>query len=408
MKISGSGKMLSISLASIASGLISYLFVFVGSRVIETTDMSQVLAFWAMSNTLVLAFAIPLDTIAPKFIARPKTSDIEVSFVLHGLAISAVVLFLFILLSILKLHSYFRGYEIVGSLFVLSLGFWSGVRAVFVGRADFTNFLKLTIANSFIALAGLIVVFAYKNREPQFLLLPIAAGNLLAAGIGFSQILVRRNNYVRPKKINFNLGKDAYKMASALVLATGVSLTMNNGGIALAPILGASPDFVIAFAAVVSLVQVPMMLLNNLSLFVNIRMTRWSEEGQREKILSLYYQTLLFFFACTCLILTLTFFLSPLGISFFVSEQFHIARTTAVLAAAGVCIDWLTVMPRLLGLALGRATQIWKVWTAGSISYIAVFFTPIQASSQIIAAPIIGGVVILAFGTISIKSSSST
>lgn len=397
-----------ITVASLASGLISYLFVFVGSRVLEATAMSSMLAFWALANTLVLAFAIPLETIAPKFILHQKTSDSELSFVLHGIVIAGFVLAVFLMLSIFRVHSYLRGYEIVGSLFVLSLGLWAGVRSVYIGRADFKGFLLLSLLNASAALVGLFVAFFRESSDPKFILLPIVVGNSLGGLFGLGSIISRRRIDNRSWRLVLNLGRPTYQMAGALILATGVSLMMNNGGIALAPLLGASPEFVITFAAIVSLVQAPMMLLNNISPIVNIRMTRLASEGDDEKVFALYYRILLLFVAFACVLLGSTFLLSPLGIDLFVGSQYQMERVIAVCVAAGVCIDWLTVMPRLLGLALGRASQIWKVWTLGLIAYLGVLLVPTSGSSRLIAAPIVGGLVILAFGTFSMKATSSS
>jgi hypothetical protein len=151
-----------------------------------------------------------------------------------------------------------------------------------------------------------------------------------------------------------------------------------------------------------------MMLLNNISPIVNIRMTRLASEGDDEKVFALYYRILLLFVAFACVLLGSTFLLSPLGIDLFVGSQYQMERVIAVCVAAGVCIDWLTVMPRLLGLALGRASQIWKVWTLGLIAYLGVLLVPTSGSSRLIAAPIVGGLVILAFGTFSMKATSSS
>ena len=408
MKIAHLREIGPITAASLASGLISYLFVFVGSRVLEAAEMSSMLAFWALANTLVLAFAIPLETIAPKFIYHHKTTDSELSFVLHGITIATFVLAVFFVLSIFKVHSYLHGYEIVGSLFVLSLGLWAGIRSVFVGRGDFKGLLKLALVNAVFALCGLLVVLMTDTREPKFVLLPVVVGNLTGGFLGFVNILSQRRTEKTSWRIDINLGRSTYQMAGALILATGVSLVMNNGGIALAPLLGASPEFVITFAAVVSLVQAPMMLLNNISPIVNLRMTRLAAEGDDEKVFILYYRILFLFVIFTCVLLGLTFLLSPFGISLFVGSDFQMTRILAVCTAAGVCIDWLTVMPRLLGLALGRASQIWKVWILGSLVYSVSLFVPISVTSRLITAPIVGGLVILIYGTSTMKVTTNS
>jgi len=390
--------------ASLASGLISYLFVFVGSRVLEATEMSSILAFWALANTLVLTFAIPLETIAPKFMIHHRTSNSELSFVLHGVTISAFVLAVFFVLSILKVYCY----EIVGSSFLLSLGLWAGIRSVYVGRGDFKGLFKLALVNAVVALCGLLVVFIADSREPKFVLLPVVGGSLIAGFLGFANILSQRRTEKTSCRIYINLGRGTYQMAGALILATGVSLVMNNGGIALAPLLGASPEFVVSFAAVISLVQAPMMLLNNISPIVNLRMTRLAAEGNTEKVFKLYYRILFLFVIFACVLLGLTFLLSPLGISLFVGKDFHMTRLLALCVATGVCIDWLTVMPRLLGLALGRASQVWKVWILGSLVYFVFLLVPISAPSRLITAPIVGGLVILAYGTFAMRSTTSS
>jgi hypothetical protein len=61
-----------------------------------------------------------------------------------------------------------------------------------------------------------------------------------------------------------------------------------------------------------------------------------------------------------------------------------------------------------LGLALGRASQIWKVWILGSLVYSVSLFVPISVTSRLITAPIVGGLVILIYGTFTMKVTTNS
>lgn len=385
--------------ASLVSGLTSYLFVFIGSRVLDTDGMASVLSLWAIVNTLVLAFSIPLETIAPKLMLSKDASNNEIRLILHGLVIAIGTIVFLLALSLTQVHSYMGQNILVAIPFVISLGIWAGVRAVFVGRLYFREFLTISIANAFFAVGGLVSLYVFEIRNSRLLLLTVTLGNIASIVFGIL-ILNRREQKFRWMRFpSFRFEGSTYRLSLALILATGISLLMNNGGIAIAPLVGADSRFVVSFAAMVSLVQVPMMLLNNVSPIVNIRMTFLANEGKFREVTNLYYRVLLFFFTTTLFIVGASFFLGEFGIKVFVGDSFELSGTIAALTALGVCLDWLTVMPRLLGVAFGRIKQITIVWVLGALFYCISFTLPLSSSNKLVWAPIIGGLVVLVVGT---------
>lgn len=393
-------------LSSLASGLTSYLFVFIGSRILDADGMASVLSLWAIVNTLVLAFSIPLETIAPKLMLVKDAADNEIRLILHGLGISLGTIIFLILLNVAHVHSY-MGHNVLAAIpFVVSLGVWAGIRAVFVGRQYFRQFLVISIANSLFAVSGLVVLYVLKIHNSKLLLSVVTLGNVVSIILGLLILSRREAQGKASHDLRFRFERKVYQLSFALILATGVSLLMNNGGIAIAPLVGADARFVVSFAAMVSLVQVPMMLLNNVSPIVNIRMTLLASEGKSNEVLKLYYRVLLLFFVTTLFIVGASYFLSEFGIKLFVGSKFEISRTIAALTALGVCLDWLTVMPRLLGVAFGRAKQITIIWTVGALSYSLSFILPLSGANKLVVAPIIGGLVVLLFGTVKMQNST--
>ena len=126
--------------SSLASGLTSYLFVFIGSRVLDTDGMASVLSLWAIVNTLVLAFSIPLETIAPKLMLSEDASNNEIRLILHGLAVAIGTIVFLLALSLTQVHSYMGRNILVAIPFVISLGVWAGVRAVLLDDYISVNF----------------------------------------------------------------------------------------------------------------------------------------------------------------------------------------------------------------------------------------------------------------------------
>jgi O-antigen/teichoic acid export membrane protein len=370
--------------------------------------MASVLSLWAIVNTLVLAFSIPLETIAPKLMHTDNASDNEIRLILHGLAISFGTVVLLVALGWFQIHSYMDSNVVVAIPFVISLGLWAGVRAVFVGRLYFKEFLAISTANSIVALSGLVGLYIFDINNSKLLLSTVTLGNFISVIIGMLVLAKRRSTTKRKRFPHFRFEGNVYQLSIALVLATGISLLMNNGGIAIAPLVGADPKFVISFAAMVSLVQIPMMLLNNISPVVNIRMTFLAKEGKFQEVSKLYYRILILFLTATLVIVIASYFLGRFGIKMFVGKEFELTKIVASLTALGVCIDWLTVMPRLLGVALGRAKQITYIWALGALFYSACFALPISGSNKLVWAPILGGLVVLFIGTLKIQRNPST
>jgi O-antigen/teichoic acid export membrane protein len=373
--------------STVALGAVSYLVLGVGARVASADEMSRFLSLWALLNTMVLTVVIPVEHVAPRLRARMSADSASSAVLVHSIVLSAVGTLIALIFGVATAsHSHWDAMMFAGAAFGLSVGIWSGRRATLVSGGAFRGVMHRSIVNMVIASVGLVMLLFTKNIGAWVLFVPVIVGNLVGA-LKVSHGPRRNGGSVR-------LPMAEYHLLGAMVAATFATLALNNGSLVLGRIWGVEPRTMVVYAALLNLVGVPYMLLNNVMAPLNIRMVALVRDGDREGLLHTALLALSGLVAAVATCAAGSAVLGPFAVRLLAGHDFVASRTFSVGVALSEGAVWLTVVPRLLASALGVSRLLFVCWGLGLAVFIAMGVLPIPADSKLVFAPLVAACVI--------------
>jgi O-antigen/teichoic acid export membrane protein len=385
--------------AGLAVGSVSFVFIFVGSRLLGDDEMADLLTLWAIVNTTVLSLLIPLDTLAPRMLLGGDSTRAvgtgQASFVVHGSALGVGGGLVAISIAAVATTNAAGAVLAAGLCYCGALGGWSGLRARLVGAGEYASVLGLASLTAFVAVAGLVAVHVAAPSSAWVLLACVATAYVvgLAAwvGRGVEGRLSRRDWRWR----QLSLGRSNYRTLAALVAVTFATLALNNGGLALARAIGMDSRRIVVYAAALSLVRIPMMLVNNLTPPVNLRVVELSANESWREVRALAAKTFALFAGVVALGVIATGLVGAAFVEILAAGSAGVDRTIVVLALVGEGIIWLTVLPRIVCVALHTDRPMIVAWAAGLVTFVVWIVLPLSAEARVVGAPIAGGLVTL-------------
>jgi O-antigen/teichoic acid export membrane protein len=394
-----------LAVASLSIGSISFALIFVGSRLLSSEDMAELLTLWAIMNTTVLSLIIPLETLAPRILAgtagTPPDPSASFALVAHGALLGVVGGLVSVIVYAVASGIGEPALAVAGLTYCLGLGVWSGMRARLVGAGSFGQAMGLALITTAVALAAIGAAYILEVESGWLLLGAIAVAYLLGL-VGWW--LWAHTGVARPDRSaqarRWSLGRDSYRMLVTLIAVTFATLILNNGGLVVAGFLAIDARTVVVYAAALNLVRIPLMLINNVTPPINLRMVQLAGDFELAELRGLAVKTLVGFASVLGLGLVATWLLGPFFVHFLVGGESDVAGRFVALVLLGEGLIWLTVLPRIVCVAVGNRRVMVAAWTAGLASFVTWMFLPISNDWKVVGGPIVGGLVTLVFGLV--------
>lgn len=387
--------------AALSIGSISFAFIFVGSRLLSNEDMAELLSLWAIMNTTVLSLIIPLETLAPRILGgmagTPPEGGASFALVAHGalLGVAGGLVSVLIYAAVSGLDE--PALAVAGLAYCFGLGVWSGMRARLVGAGSFGQAMGLALSTTAVAIAAIGAAYVLDVESGWLLLGGVAAAylvGLLAWGL-WTQASGHSSR--TPRSRRWSLGRESYRMLVTLIAVTFATLVLNNGGLMVAGFLDVDPQTVVVYAGALNLVRVPLMLINNVTPPINLRMVRLAGDLEFAELRGLAVKTLVGFASVLVLGLLATWLVGPFFVHILVGES-DVGGRFVALVLLGEGLIWLTVLPRIVCVAVGNRRAMVLAWTAGLASFVIWMLLPIANDWKVVGGPIVGGLVTLTVG----------
>lgn len=389
------GATANLVLATVAIGLVSYAVIFVGSRTFEADQLSVFLSLWALVNTLTLSLANPLEMLAPQVLVDVSTEPRKRPSLPHPL-ISHAILFSLVagvatVAAGLAMRSGVATDLSVGVLaFALSIGLWLGRRAMWFGAGDFSRARNGSFLNAVLSLVLLAVVLVVSPTSVVWMFVAVAIGNVSGA------LLWPRGPLRFDSDRRFFLPAGLYRVLWVLIGATAVTLVLQSGSLALANAWGIGSDEIVVYAALLSLVRVPMMLLNNVMGPLNLRIIRLSNARDIRSVRRLFLGGT----AAICLVVPvlvgISAVLGPIGVGVLLGSKYETGWlfAGAVMLTEGVV--WLGMLPRFVLAALRANRVMAYCWSTGLAAFAVGAMMLPSSEWKLVLVPLIAALTILA------------
>lgn len=381
--------------ATISIGLVSYAVISVGSRTFEDNQLAVFLSLWALVNTLGLSLANPLETLAPQVLTNGSTEPPTRRLLPHPLVSHAILFGLVAGLGTLIVGSALSS-EVTWGLqsgvvaFGVSIGLWSGRRAMWLGSGDFARARNGSFLNATVSLGLLAVVFAVSPDSVMWLFVAVAVGNVVGG------TLWPRGPLHFESERRFFLPMDLYRVLWVLIGATGVTLVLAGGSLALAGAWGIESERVVVYAAMLSLVRIPMMLLNNVMGPLNLRINRLSVAGDIRSVRRLVIGGTGLICLTVPVLVGATALLGPIGVNILVGSEYQVSATFAAGVMLTEGVVWIGLLPRFVLAALRANRVIAYCWFAGLAAFALSAVLLPSSEWKLVLVPLISALVILA------------
>lgn len=380
--------------ATIAIGLVSYAVIYVGSRTFDATQLAVFLSLWALVNTLALSLANPLETIAPQVLTHESTEPHTHRLLPHPLVSHAILFGLAAGVGTVVVSAAVAGEETLGLragvvAFALSIGLWSGQRAMWYGSGDFSRARNGSLLNATVSLLLLAVVLIVSPGAVVWLFFAVAAGNVIGGTLWPRGPVRFDSDHL------FFLPTGLYRVLWVLIGATAVTLVLQTGSLALANAWGIESVQVVGYAALLSLVRVPMMLLNNVMGPLNLRIVRLATTGEVRSVRRLFVQGTGLICVAIPVFAGITAILGPLAVNILVGSQYEVSPLFAAAVMVTECVVWLGMLPRFVLAALRANRVMVYCWSAGLVAFTISALVLPTTEWKLVLVPLVAALVIL-------------
>lgn len=382
-------------LATISIGLVSYAVIFVGSRTFEADQLSVFFSLWALVNTLALSLANPLEMLAPQVFKDGSAQSLQSRLLPHPMVSHAIVFGLVaggvtVLVGAATLSQVPADLQVGVLVFALSIGLWSGRRVMWYGSGDFSRARNGSFLNAALSLALLAAVLAASPTSVAWLFVAVAMGNV-AGGV-----LWPRGPLHFESERRFLLPAGMYRVLSVLIGATAVTLVLQSGSLALANAWGIDSEEIVVYAALLSLVRVPMMLLNNVMGPLNLRIVRLAGARDIRSVRRLFLGGTALIAITVPVLVGLAAVLGPIGVSILVGSNYEVSAMFAGAVMLTECVVWLGMLPRFVLAALRANRVVAACWSAGLFAFVISAVLLPSSHWKLVLVPLISALAILA------------
>jgi O-antigen/teichoic acid export membrane protein len=268
---------------------------------------------------------------------------------------------------------------------------WCGGRAVFVGHGEFGRIAAASVAYLSIALVGSLLLLWSGGATAVSLILTVAGASMVSGAV----LSMLKRNLFSSSGRRLTLSRAEYTLTGSSIAATFVTLVQNNGPLALGPSWGIGSEDLVVYAGVITLVRVPLMLLNNVMAPLNLRFVELSDRGERQDLHRLSLLVLATMLASILLVMLIMIGLGRFGFQILIGTQYEFDISLALGATLAEGFIWLTVVPRLLGSARGAGSVLFGSWAIGLIAFAAAWALGPDGTARLVVAPTVSAAVVM-------------
>jgi O-antigen/teichoic acid export membrane protein len=392
-----------LALSSVATGLSTFAVIFFGSRYIETKDFAYFLIYWAAFNTILLAIVGPLDILLPKSFPGWQSNNVTTGEILThiirlGIASGGVT-------GICLVPYLFLARENQPQIFVgLILTAFAGssfhaLRIFFTITSQVKCILVLSLVVSGLTIAFL-VLMSYTNRlTVTTLLYLIAVSQIIAVSALLSfQYLESRKEQVLMVEIESVKHRFSFPISEYLQVMSisFVQLALASGVIIFATQLAIEPSLVITWVAIVSLVRIPLLVLNSFTPPIVNKASVHYHHNEDKKAKQLFKSSVgLYSLISVAIVLTVSF-LAPIFIPMFIGPNYEADVYTSFLVAVSEVTVALIVLPRVFLVVQGKSPVLIKFIFTGLVTFFMVTQLPLSSVGKLFLAPVLSSLLVLA------------
>lgn len=353
-----------ITLITVFIGFVSYAFNFVVARLLLPDDAARVMTSWTVINLCLVIVQFPLELYGPRLLRTMAERELQTHFdslvLIYVTVTSIFSAFVYICYYLIRYNTQFVEL-IVFVLLIVSSSMFQMFRTINIARENLAQLVRSAVILSTSASVGFLFTFAFDFHFVE--------GPLLSTIFGFaiSAIISIRKTDVTTRKIKSIFQQShlyreifSFKEVAALSLSNLVSLILVPGGAVFTGVVGLSTEETVVYLGSISLALIPITILNSTTMPVYLRAIKLHSEKNMQKFKFLFIKT------------TGTYFLLGIGIviSFsiigeklllsFIGNKYGYSQIVFIWSAIAVCMSFVSSIPRIFLMAIGKTTQTYK------------------------------------------------
>lgn len=345
---------------------------------------------------------VPTEIYAPRLIANFADRGLNVEDGLLVLVRYGVIVWLgssFALFSYEFLRVGIDLNTFAGPLFAAGCISSSIFRSAAISIDDFHLYFKVSFLGACTSCVLLSIVLI--SRLPS----GMWSGPLAAVGLGsILPIIYRPLRRLLPsfRRIGFRgLSQSLKPLApvKGLIVATFVSLAIENLGIIIGHWLRVNEFQVVGYSTAISLVLAPLVLLNSFTPPLLTRATHLAINGEMTAFRSLFRKSVCAYLLVVCVLAAAFSVFGNLAIGLYVGSQYELPILVLLALAVGVGMMTVNVLPRVFATSSGRTNGHTRIWLLSLLAYVLALALPVSPIVRISLAPCIAALLVFVFST---------
>lgn len=364
--------------------------------------MAEFAGQWAFVNLLVLSLMVPTEIFAPRLVADFADRGLNVEdgllvLVRYGVIVwfgSSVALFVYEFLR--------AGFDIntfAGPLFAAGCISSSIFRSAAISIDDFNLYFKISFLSA--CMSCVLLSFVLVSDLPS----GMWSGPLVAVGLGSILTMIYRplRRLLPPfRRIGFrrfSQSLEPLEPVKGLIVATFVSLAIENLGVIIGRWLRVNESQVVGYSTAISLVLAPLVLLNSFTPPLLTRATHLAVNGEMAAFRSLFRKSVCAYLLVVCVLAAVFCVLGNLAIGLYVGSQYELPVRALLALAVGVGMMTVNVLPRVFATSSGHTRGHTRIWLLSLLAYVLALALPISPIAKISLAPSIAALLVFVFST---------
>ena len=386
------------------SGVSSFLVLAFAGNNLGKSDLSKFLVSWSVINLFSVIFQYSLEQFFPKFRA---TNSIEIH--MSGKLNTKALIFEIILTtttamlwlgSVVILNIELNANQFISTfVYIAAMGFYIYDRALNFANARYGE--SLQNATIQLIIVGLVLCAGKTFGVLGFANLFYFASIALITGPCYSNCVKTKSVQSEPgtdSKILGNIAKDFVPLIG-IAYTSLVDLTISNGGVLIIRHLESNDDQIIRYIGTVSILSVPLTLLNSLLYPMATHLNTlqcFDESVKRKYLLSQFWKIVFLLSACFAVSLTATPYIFR---RLFPSIK-PLTSIELTFIWMGLATSLLTNYFRIILISIGKYKKMAQFWSGSLFIYFAFLFLPFTGVIRISLASIVSSLfIILYFST---------
>ena len=390
------------------SGASSFLVLAFAGNSLSKSDLSKFLVSWSVINLFSIIFQYSLEQFLPKFQA---TSAIEIhnskkvnkkAFIFETILTAATAMFW--LGSKVVLRVDLNAYQLISTfVYIAAMGIYIYDRALNFANARYGK--SLQNATIQLIIVALVLCVGKTFGVLGFVNIFYSVSVALISGPCFSVYVKSINIQSEPSidlKNSGNIARDFVPLVG-IAYTSLVDLTISNGGVLIIRHLESNDDRIISYIGVISILSVPLTLLNSLLYPMATQLNSlqsFDKSGKKKYLLSQFWKIMFLLSACFAVSISVTPYIFR---SLFPSIKPFTTFELAIIWM-GLATSLMTNYFRIILISIGNYKIMAQYWSGSLIVYFAFLFLPFTGVIRISLASIVSSFFIILYFSIKNRS----